>query len=356
MASFLATHLVTSVLFTGQGLVGPANGRASCGYQLSQRADWFSQLSGHQTMSNRPLLNLRDESHATDELARAHIIYYDMVLAPVANILKAGTTQLVLAMLEADWSDPTLCLDDPVAAASEVSRDLRLTTLLPTVVRGRLMTAVEIQARIAEMAGEFVAEGLAENVVPDAAAIVDLWMETVGFLRRREIEALARRCDAWLKYLLLDRRRGQRSLSWNSPALKLLDSMFANLDPECSLFFQVAADGGVERMPSEDEILLALREPPTDTRAYFRAHVLRRFGQHVSAMNWDRITFRVPLRRNWWSVATVPMPDPRRLNAVETEAILEQCGSLEELVETINEIGDPPVAAATGDNGSQQIG
>ncbi len=116
-AGLFATHLVTSVPYTGQGLVGAANGRAACSYQLSQRADWFEQLAGQQTMFDRPLINLRDESHADDELARLHVIYFDMVLSPVANILKAGTTQLVLAMIEAGWTAPTLCLDDPVAAS-----------------------------------------------------------------------------------------------------------------------------------------------------------------------------------------------------------------------------------------------
>ena len=34
-------------------------------------------------------MNLRDESHAGDGLARMHIIYFDNVLCPIANYLKA---------------------------------------------------------------------------------------------------------------------------------------------------------------------------------------------------------------------------------------------------------------------------
>jgi hypothetical protein len=44
LAGFFATHLVTSVLYTGQGMVGAGNGRAACSYQLSQRADWSEEL------------------------------------------------------------------------------------------------------------------------------------------------------------------------------------------------------------------------------------------------------------------------------------------------------------------------
>ncbi len=347
LGSFLATHLVTSVLYTGQGLVGPANGRAACGFQLSQRADWFAQLSGQQTMFDRPLLNLRDESHAASHLARAHIIFLDMVLSPVANILKAGTTQLVLAMIEAGWIDPTICLDDPVGSASAISRDLHLKTPYRTIVPRRSMTAIEIQTRLVEMAGEFVAAGLAENIVPDADKIVELWIDTLMLLRHRDVDQLARRCDNWLKYVLLERQRVRRGLSWNAAELKVLDSMFASLDTGASLFFQIAAGGGVERMPSEADILHSLNEPPTETRAYFRAHALRRFGHFVSAMNWDRIAFRVPAGQHWWSTATVPMPDPRRLNAEETDSILQQCESIEELVADINAMNNRPIRATT---------
>src|SRR5687768_601344 len=41
VGALLATYLVTSVLFTGQGMVGAANSREACEFQLSQRADFF---------------------------------------------------------------------------------------------------------------------------------------------------------------------------------------------------------------------------------------------------------------------------------------------------------------------------
>jgi proteasome accessory factor A len=336
-AGFFATHLVTSVPYTGQGMVGAANGRSACSYQLSQRADWFEQFAGQQTMLNRPLLNLRDESHADKDLARLHVIYLDMVLSPVANILKAGTTQLVLAMIEAGWTDPTLCLDDPVAAASEISRDMQLGKKLHTAVRGRTMTAVEIQKALASLACEFVASGAAADIVPGAEQIVSLWLDTLDMLHRREVEALARRCDAWLKYLLLDRQRGRKHLSWSSDEIRVADSLYASLDPDVSPFFQVAANGFVERMPDEETLARFAGEPPDDTRAYFRAHVLRLHGDAVSSMDWSRITFRVQ-GRHWSSFADIPLRDPRRFNRADTEALLNECSTLADLVEAANEL------------------
>lgn len=337
---FLATHLVTSVLYTGQGLVGAANGKAACAYQLSQRADWFEEVTNLQTMFNRPIVNLRDEPHAGAHLARMHIIYFDMVLSPIANILKAGTTQLVLAMIEAGWVDPTLCLDDLVAAASEISRDLDLRQKLATTVRGRMMTAVEIQHALASLAGEFVASGAAEGVVPHADQIVALWLDTLDLLKRGETDALAQRCDAWLKYLLLERQKGARNLSWTSDKMRVADSLFASLDPEVSLFFQSARSGFVEQMPDEETLRRCAFEPPEDTRAYFRAHLLRRHGDAVSAMDWARITFRLPTARYWSSFASIPMTDPRRFNRADTETLLHDCSTLEELVDSANSLAN----------------
>jgi proteasome accessory factor A len=303
-------------------------------------------------MFDRPLINLRDESHAADHLARLHIIYFDMVLSPVANILKAGTTQLVLAMIEAGWTDPTLCLDDPVAAASEISRDIQLRQKLSTAVRGRTMTAVEIQHAIATLAGEFVASGEAEEVVPHAEQIVSLWLDTLDLLKHSETEALAKRCDAWLKYLLLDRQRGRNNLRWSSDEMRVADSLFASLDPNVSLFFRAAESGFVERMPDAETLERFTFEPPDDTRAYFRAHVLRRFGDAVSSIDWSRITFRLPTARHWSSFADIPLRDPRRFNRKDTEDLLEDCSTLEELVEIANarvpDQGAPAPASVNG--------
>src|SRR5262249_7399106 len=153
----------------------------------------------------------------------------DNVLCPIANTLKAGTTQLVLAMAEAGWADPAAQLDDPLAAFALVSRDLTLRQPLPLVGRGRHASAVEVQRRLADLAGQFVAPGECGAAVPDAAAVVLLWQDTLDRLARRDLQALTGRCDWVLKYLLLERFRGRRGLAWNSADMKCLDLLFSSL-------------------------------------------------------------------------------------------------------------------------------
>ncbi len=339
LAGAFATHLVTSLPFTGQGQVGAGNGREACSFQFSQRADFFEQFFSLQTTHQRGLLNLRDESLCgdQDDLARLHIILLDNTLSPVATILKFGTCQLVLAMLEGGWLDSTLALDDPLAAASGISRDLSLKQRWPTAIRGRAMTAVEMQTAIAERAGEFVASGAARGCVPEAERIVKLWLETLDCLRQRNGEALAQRCDGWLKYLLLERYRSQRGLTWNSAAIRTLDLLFASLDPDEGQFYQMAAAGLPLLMPTDSEIEQGQFEPPHDTRAYFRAHVLRRFGRLVTDLDWDRIRFSVQRHPHWSTTTTLAMSTPWDFNRSQTDELLAACETVEELVESVHQ-------------------
>lgn len=339
LAAFLATFLVTSVPFTGQGLVGAANGRPACEFQFSQRGDFIETFASLDTMHTRPLINTRDESHAAADLARLHIIFFDMVLSPTANLLKAGATQLVLAMIEQGYIEPGLLLDDPVGALAEISRDLDLQQRLPLAARGRRMTALEIQRGYCDLAGEFVSAGLAAKIVPHADEIVHVWSETLDWLARKDREALARFSDAWQKYLLLDRYRGRRNLSWQSPELRVADLFFSSTDPDDSLFFKMAADGQVENMPDDATIERFADEPPDDTRAWLRAHLLRQYGEDVSSMDWGWIRFRIP-RRSWYSVAEVTLDDPRRFGRDECAGLLADAPSLEEVV---NRLAEAPV-------------
>jgi proteasome accessory factor A len=332
LAGFLATHLATATLYTGQGKVGAGNSRSACDFQLSQRADYFEMLIGEQTTHNRPLLNARDEPHAGDDYARMHLIYFDRVLCPVANYLMTGATQLVLAMAEAGWIEVDILLDDPVSAAQEVSRDLSLRKPLSLARRGKRISAVDIQRALADLAGEFVTEGLAEKAVPGAAGIVHCWQETLELVRKRDLAALMRRCDWALKFLLLERHRGRKGLTWKDAELQALDFRYSSLDPKEGLFWQMAQAGQIDRMPDAARIDRFYREPPEETRAYLRAHVLRRFGEHVTDVDWKEIRFRLPGEGYWYGQALLEMLDPTAFGRETSEELLARCSTVRDLV------------------------
>ncbi len=336
-AGFFATHLVTSVLYTGQGMVGAGNKQPACSFQLAQRPDFFVALWNNDTMVHRGVINTRDDPHCGPELARLHVIYFDPTLSPFAARLKAGTTQLLVAMLSENYLDLRLLLDNPVAAAPEISRDLPCRTRFPMATRGLRMTALEIQQALADLAGDFIAEGLAEHV-PEAREIVADWHDMLDWLRRGDREALAARTDNWMKLTLLESLLANRRLSFTSPEAKLLDARFASLDPDEGLFWLMAHDGRVESMPPDDLIEHYADSPPEDTRAYLRGKLLERFGPFVERVDWSMMEFRIPDAGCWSRIARLDMPDPRHFGRAKVEPVLESGDDLNEIVDTLHSL------------------
>src|SRR5690606_7627785 len=99
---------------------------------------------GLETTINRPIINTRDEPHAVwDKYRRLHVIIGDANLGQVSTLLRVGTTNLVLSLIEAGLA-PKLELEDPVAALQQISHDPSLKTAV-RLRGGRRLTAIEIQ-------------------------------------------------------------------------------------------------------------------------------------------------------------------------------------------------------------------
>lgn len=341
--AFLVAHQASSLVLTGQGKVGSENGAPDARYQLSQRADFLETLVAPQTTFRRPLVNTRDEpltgnpwealadpGHPAAALARLHVICYDSTLCHAASLLKVGSLQIVLAMLEAGAA-PLLALDDPLSALRDWSRDPLLETRA-LLVDGRRVTAVEMQQLIHEHAGQFAARGGCEGIVPRAGEILALWSDTLIKCRDRDWAVLARRLDWVLKLGMLERAMHcDPSVDWNSPRLKVLDHLYSSLDPGEGLYWAWARAGGVEEMVPEEHIMRLMREPPEDTRAWTRAMLLRRAGpDQVEHVDWDHIRFRLRggRRRRLW----LAMPDPLGWTRARIEPQFARYERLDELI------------------------
>src|SRR5262249_514622 len=149
---YLAAYQASCIVFTGQGKVGAENGAAPVAFQLSQRADFCETLVGEQTTFRRPLVNSRDEAlcggipatadPAAADMARLHCIFFDNTLSQGASLLKVGVMQVILAMIEAEYINLNLLLDNPLEALRRWSHDPTLQTHAP-MAAGTKLTAVE---------------------------------------------------------------------------------------------------------------------------------------------------------------------------------------------------------------------
>lgn len=79
----LPAYLVTRILYTGAGRVGLGPASEEAGFQLAQRADFFTRLTSLDTTRDRGLINTRDEPHArASEWRRLHVITGDATSVP----------------------------------------------------------------------------------------------------------------------------------------------------------------------------------------------------------------------------------------------------------------------------------
>jgi len=341
---WLASFQTSSIVYTGQGKVGSENGAPEVPFQISQRADYFERMVGPQTTNNRPILNSRDETLAWttrwsgDDAApaRLHVIFFDNTLAHLSCVLKVGVMQLALAMMEAERVNPAPVLDDPLAALGAYSHDPTLQSRARLAAGGEV-TAVELQFMFLEEARRFAAEGGFEGIVPRAPEILDLWEDTLGRLRAADWMGLTSRLDWVMKFMILQRAMHQRpSLTWDSPEIRHLDQVYASLDPS-GLYWTYERNGFAERLIDEERIRHFCSKPPSDTRAWTRAMLLRAADpEWVDRVDWDSMSFRVRDGGYWPSWRKIDMENPLGMTEAEMAPLFATGGRFADLLDAID--------------------
>jgi hypothetical protein len=339
---FLASYQVSSIIFAGQGKVGSENGAPEVPYQLSQRADFFETLLGPQTTFNRPIVNSRDESLCGNGQGRApgcarlHVIFFDSTYAHVASLLKVGVTQIILSMIEAEFVDPNLVLDDPIYALFCYSHDPTLRARALTV-NGRHLTALELQYLFLEEASRFAADGGCEGIVPRADEILSLWEDTLHKFENRKFSELSRRIDWVLKLQIIERAMAQQpKLSWQSPQIKHLDQLYSSIDDTEGLYWIYEKHGFIENVVGKQHIEKFINNPPENTRAYTRSMLLRTADPtEIDTVDWDSISFSIRGGNYWPSRRTIDLAHPLHFTKDITEGCFQDSKSLDEILDFI---------------------
>ena len=326
---YLTPFLVTRQIFTGSGKVGSEgiNARHNVAFQLSQRADFFEVEVGLETTFKRPIINTRDEPHADPEkYRRLHVIIGDANMSEVATFLKVGTTALVLKMIEDDFISADLSLAEPVAALKAISADPTCRTTV-ALSEGRTVRAVDLQWEFLDWARKYLAE---REVDPVTAEVMSRWEQVLAAIETDPMVA-DRQLDWVAKLRLIEAYRDRRGLSWDDPKLALVDLQYHDVRMDKSLYYKLLEQGQMERLVAEEDILRAVSEPPSDTRAWFRGHALRRFSASIATASWDAIVFDVGRH----ALQKIPMLEPLRGTKRMTEALFSACETAEDLLDLI---------------------
>src|SRR5690242_18295186 len=123
MSDILIPFLVTRQIVVGAGKVlQTPRGAVFC---LSQRADHIWEGVSSATTRSRPIINTRDEPHADAEFyRRLHVIVGDSNMSEATALMKVGTVDLVLRMIEAGVIMRDMRMENPIRSIREISHDL----------------------------------------------------------------------------------------------------------------------------------------------------------------------------------------------------------------------------------------
>jgi proteasome accessory factor PafA2 len=327
----LTPFFVSRQVITGAGRIGLGQDGTGVGFQISQRADFFEVEVGLETTLKRPIINTRDEPHASaDRFRRLHVIIGDANLCEVATLLKVGTTALILDMIEERGFTRDLGVERPVATLHEISHDPTLKQHL-TLRDGSSMTALELQWLFFEQASAFVANRYGSDVDAPTKEILARWESILSRLTEDPMLCV-RELDWVAKLRLLEGFRQRENLAWDAARLELIDLQYADVRPEKGLYHRLVSRGQIERVLTDAEIGEAVHEPPHDTRAYFRGRCLAKYGENIAAASWDSVIFDIPGRG---ALQRVPTLDPSRGTREHVEELLQRCRTAAELVDAL---------------------
>ncbi|WP_086667009.1 Pup--protein ligase [Lentzea kentuckyensis] len=303
IADVLLPFLVTRQLICGAGKVlQTPRGAVYC---LSQRAEHIWEGVSSATTRSRPIINTRDEPHADAErYRRLHVIVGDSNMSEVTTLLKVGSANLVLEMIEQGVQFRDFSLDNPIRAIREISHDLtgRRTVRL---AGGKEASALDIQREYFEKAVEHVAK---RSPDPMAQRVLELWGRTLDAVESQDLTKIDREIDWAIKNRLMERYMAKHNMDLSNPRIAQLDLAYHDIRRGRGVFDLLQRKGQVERVTDDGEIEAAKDTPPQTTRAKLRGD----FIAAAQAAGRDFTVDWVHLKLNDQAQRTVLCKDPFR--------------------------------------------
>jgi len=304
LSDVLIPFLVSRQLIAGAGKVlQTPRGAVYC---LSQRAEHIWEGVSSATTRSRPIINTRDEPHAdAEKYRRLHVIVGDSNMAEPTTLLKVGSADLVLRMIEAGVVLRDLSLENPIRAIREISHDMtgRRTVRL---ANGREVSALDIQTEYFTKARDFVERRGTEDVV--AKRVLDLWGRTLEAVESDNLALVEREIDWVIKRRLIERYQDKHDISLAHPRVAQLDLAYHDISRRRGLYYLLERRGLVERVVRDLDVFEAKSIPPQTTRARLRGEFIRRAQERRRDFTVDW----VHLKLNDQAQRTVLCKDPFR--------------------------------------------
>ena len=301
----LLPFLISRQITCGAGkLVATSKGAT---YAVSQRADHIWEGVSSATTRSRPIINTRDEPHADADLyRRLHVIVGDSNMSETTTMLKVGTADLVLRMLEAGVVMRDMTFENPIRAIREMSHDItgKRTVKLTT---GRELSALAMQWEYFEKASDFAERrGLVDEPTGTTRRVLELWGRSLKAIEAEDLSLIDREIDWAIKLRLLNRYMDKHGIGLESARIAQLDLAYHDINRRRGLYYMLERSGLVERVTTDLAVFEAKSVPPQTTRAKLRGDFVRRAQERHRDFTVDW----VHLKLNDQAQRTVLCKDP----------------------------------------------
>lgn len=347
----LTAHLVSRIVFAGTGRVDLTG--SPCGFQISQRAAFVDSVQRiFWNERTKPIFDIKnvliEPLSFLRRVQRLHLLVGDSNLSEKVELVKVGSTVLLIDRIERRGAAGLPILADPLAALARISGDPSLSATV-RLVGGEEITALDLQRRLVAA----VVDDLAERTIKPiwAATVLESWRELLDALESGP-EPAGRMVEWVLKKQLLDTALwgasrwerlvevgplleavldafsggddlpgdGARMLGALPPSvrrrveeggvapdelaglldvylvLKRIDLAFHELDPEEGAWARLRRDDHVVRLLEPESVERAMREPPSGTRAATRGAFVRLCNEKrlPGTASWSKIRVQNP--------------------------------------------------------------
>jgi len=256
LADILIPFLVTRQVICGAGKVlQTPRGAVYC---VSQRAEHIWESVSSATRSP-PIINTRDEPHADAErFRRLHVMVGDSNMSETITLLKVGSTNLVLRIIEAGAIMRDLRLDNAIRALREVSHDMTGRSRV-RLANGREMSALEIQYEYLGRARDFTDKNGLDAI---SARVLEIWERALGAIKDGALDKIVREIDWVTKYQLIERYRAEHDLPLSAPRVAQLDLAYHDVRRDRGRYYLLQRSGAVDRVVRDLDIFEAKSVPP----------------------------------------------------------------------------------------------
>ena len=181
-------------------------------FTMSPRAHFITKIADRDSQHTRPLFHTKNESLSRTGSHRLHVACSESLCSETANVLRFGTTALVLALVECGVRPASaVALDSPVRAMHHFAADLDWRAYSPIAPR-RWLSAVDIQHHYLDcVETHFSALGLPDWAEP----VCRMWRAVLDDLEA-DPARLESKLDWAIKRRLFERQLARRGIAWSS--------------------------------------------------------------------------------------------------------------------------------------------